>query len=88
VKLLPTAVALTAAGLGVSILPASVGVLVRPGITVLSLRHHLVVVKTALVRRRDDAPTPAQQHFLRLALATLEPDRLGPEVARRPRPRE
>ena len=24
-----------------------------------------------VIRRRDDAPTPAQQHFLRLALATL-----------------
>lgn len=83
VHLAHTVVSLVAAGLGVSVLPASVRTLAGPDVTVLPLSRHAPVVETALLRRRADQPTPQAQHFLRLALATPEPDMLGPEHARR-----
>jgi hypothetical protein len=36
-----------------------------------------------VLRRRGDRPSPQVQHFLRLALATPEPDVLSPEHSRR-----
>jgi DNA-binding transcriptional LysR family regulator len=86
VRLARTVVALTGAELGVSVLPASLpaslagadgsGVVVRP------LARHVPVSEMAVLRRRADQPSPALRHFLRLALATPEPDVLAPEHAR------
>lgn len=46
------------------------------------LRQHLPVVETAVLCRRADVHSPQVQHFLRLALATPEPDMLEPRHAR------
>lgn len=40
------------------------------------------VVRTGLLCRRADEPGPRVRRFLRLALATPEPDVLGPAFAR------
>jgi DNA-binding transcriptional LysR family regulator len=75
-----TTVGLVAAGLGVALLPANTPRL--PGVTVLPLRRHMPPVETAVLWRRDEAPAPVLAQFLRLALATPEPDVLGPDKAR------
>lgn len=86
VELVHTVVALVGAGMGVSVLPASVRWLVgssaSPDAVVRPLSRHVPVVETAVMRRRGDRPSPQVQQFLRLALATPEPDVLGPEHAR------
>jgi DNA-binding transcriptional LysR family regulator len=84
VRLVHTVVALVEAGLGVSVLPASVRRVAGPSVLVRPLNRHVPVVETAVLRRRADQPSPQARHFLRLALATPEPDMLGPEHARRP----
>lgn len=76
----PTTVGLVAAGLGVALLPASTPRL--PGVTVLPLKQHVPPVETAVLWRRGETPTAVLAQFLRLALATPEPDALGPEKAR------
>jgi len=75
-------VAFVGAGLGVSVLPASVASWCGPEIAVLPLSSHVPAVEMALLRRRGEIPPPAVQHFLRLALSTPEPDVLGRRVAR------
>lgn len=79
-----TTVGLVAAGLGVALLPANTPRL--PGVSVLPLRQHVPPVETAVLWRRDEPPAPVLAHFLRLALATPEPDVLGPDKARHPAP--
>ncbi len=83
VELVHTVVALVGAGLGVSVLPASVRELAGPAVVVRPLSRHVPAVETAVLRRRGDRPSPPVRHFLRLALATPEPDVLSPEHARR-----
>jgi DNA-binding transcriptional LysR family regulator len=83
VRLLSTVVTLVGAGLGVSVLPASARLFAGPDVMVLPLRRQVPVVETAVLRRRDDQPSPQARQFLRLALATPEPDVLNPEHARR-----
>ncbi|GAA3220036.1 hypothetical protein GCM10017691_04010 [Pseudonocardia petroleophila] len=82
VELVATVVALVGAGVGVSVLPASVAAVCGPDAVTRPLARHVPVVETGLLRRRSDAPTPAVQRFLRLALDTPEPDALGPAYAR------
>ncbi|HWN31480.1 MAG TPA: LysR substrate-binding domain-containing protein [Pseudonocardia sp.] len=81
-ELVHTVVALVGAGLGVSVLPASVRQVAGPDVLVRPLARHVPVVETAVLRRRADRPSPQVQYFLRLALATPEPDVLSPEHAR------
>jgi DNA-binding transcriptional LysR family regulator len=81
VATVPTTVGLVAAGLGIALLPANTPRL--PGVIVLPLRHHLPPIETAVLWRRDEPPAPVLARFLRLALATPEPDALGPDKARR-----
>jgi DNA-binding transcriptional LysR family regulator len=82
VELAQTAVALVGAGLGVSVLPASVERICGPDAVTRPLARPVPLVETGLLRHRGDAPGPAVQHFLRLALDTPEPDVLGPDYAR------
>lgn len=81
-----TVVALVSAGVGVSVLPASVRGACGPDAVTRPLARHVPVVETAVLRRRSDPPSPPAQRFLRLALDTPEPDVLGPAFAR-PTPR-
>jgi DNA-binding transcriptional LysR family regulator len=83
VATLATAVDLVAAGFGVTVAPASVRRLARPGVVVRALRQHLPPIESAVVWRRHERPSPVLAQFLRAAMATPEPDRLGPAVARR-----
>jgi DNA-binding transcriptional LysR family regulator len=85
VELAQTAVALVGAGLGVSVLPASVERVCGPQVVTRPLARPVPLVETGLLRHRGDAPGPAVQLFARLALDTPEPDVLGPDYARRPR---
>jgi len=63
--------------------PLRGGHLVRlPACRLRPLSRHLPVVGTAVLRRRADLPSPQVQHFLRLALATPEPDMLDPKHTR------
>jgi DNA-binding transcriptional LysR family regulator len=82
VDLVQTAVALVGAGLGVSVLPASVERVCGPDAVTRPLARPVPVVETGLLRRRADTPGPPVQRFLRLALDTPEPDVLGPTYAR------
>jgi len=82
VQLVQTVLSLVGAGLGVSVLPTSVQLMAGPEVVVRPLRQHLPVVETAVLCRRADAHSPQVQHFLRLALATPEPDMLEPRHAR------
>lgn len=75
-----TTVGLVAAGLGVALLPAHTPSL--PGVTVLPLRQHVPPVETAVLWRRAEPQSRVLGQFLRLALATPEPDVLGPEKSR------
>lgn len=82
VDLVQTAVALVGAGLGVSVLPASAERVCGADAVTRPLTRHVPVVETGLLRRRADEPTAAVRRFLGLALATPEPDMLGPAYAR------
>jgi DNA-binding transcriptional LysR family regulator len=82
VELVHTVVALVGAGLGVSVLPASVRQVAGPDVLIRPLARHVPVAETAVLRRRADRPSPQVQHFLRLALATPEPDVLTPAHSR------
>jgi DNA-binding transcriptional LysR family regulator len=75
-----TTVGFVAAGLGVALLPAHTPVL--PGVAVVPLKQHVPPVETAVLWRRGDPQSPVLARFLRLALATPEPDVLGPEKSR------
>lgn len=77
-----TTVGFVAAGLGVALLPAHTPSL--PGVVVLPLKQHVPPVETAVLWRRGEPQSPVLAHFLRQALATPEPDVLGPEKSRAP----
>jgi DNA-binding transcriptional LysR family regulator len=76
-----TALALVQAGLGVTMLPAAMAPMVWSGLCARPLRQHHAAVETAIVWRHD-ATSPVLRRFLRIALATPEPDVLSPEHAR------
>jgi DNA-binding transcriptional LysR family regulator len=76
-----TTLALVAAGLGVTMLPASVAEVVWRGLRAVPLLQAHPAVETAIVWRHD-ATSPVLRRFLRIALSTPEPDALGPEHAR------
>ena len=82
-----TTLALVQAGLGVTMMPAALAEVAWRRLRALALRQHHPAVETAVVWRRD-ATSPVLGRFLRIALATPEPDVLGPAHARPPeRPR-
>jgi DNA-binding transcriptional LysR family regulator len=76
-----TALALIQAGLGVTLMPASLADVAWGGLRKLPLRQHHRAVETAIAWR-SDATSPVLRRFLRIALSTPEPDVLGPEHAR------
>jgi DNA-binding transcriptional LysR family regulator len=82
VATLDTAVHLVGAGFGVALMPASVGRIAPPTVVVRPLRQHLPPIESAVVWRRNERPSPVLAQFLRAAMSTPEPDRLGPSVAR------
>lgn len=82
---LNTVVRLVAAGMGVAMVPASVRAVVPPDdarVTVTRLATPIAPIEAAVVWRRNERPSPVLGRFLRAALTTDEPDRLGPSVAR------
>lgn len=80
-----TAIALVAAGLGVSALPAGLSGNAGPGVAFVPLSRPVHVVETVVAWDPAEA-APTLRRFLRIALATPEPDVLGPDKARRPYP--
>lgn len=78
---LSTVVRLVAAGMGVAMVPASVRA-IGDDVTTVRLATPLAPIEAAVVWRRNERPSPVLGRFLRAALATEEPDRLGPSVAR------
>jgi DNA-binding transcriptional LysR family regulator len=79
-----TTFALVVAGHGIAVLPQSLAGVTWEGLVAVPLRQHRPAVETAIVWRHDTT-SPVLRRFLRLALATPEPDVLGPDRAR-PRP--
>jgi DNA-binding transcriptional LysR family regulator len=77
-----TALALVAAGQGVTVLPSSVNAVAGPEVRVAPL-HHPVAPLEAVVVWRSETPSPVLAAFLAAALATPEPDQLGQGLARR-----
>ncbi len=77
----PTALALVEAGVGPALLPLTLARAAPPDVVVALLRRHVPAVETAVVWRPGDR-IPVLARFLRLALATPEPDALGPAHAR------
>lgn len=73
--------ALVRAGLGIALLPAGVAELAWAGLVSLPLRQHVPTVATAVAWQAED-DAPVLRRFLRAALATPEPDVLGPALAR------
>jgi DNA-binding transcriptional LysR family regulator len=72
---------LVRAGLGAALLPASTADVAWDGLVVRPLRQHAPPVDTGVAwRPAQDAPV--LRRFLRIAMATPEPDVLGPAVAR------
>jgi DNA-binding transcriptional LysR family regulator len=78
---IPTALALVEARLGIAIVPAAVTAMVWQGLVALPLLQHRPAVETVIVWRRE-ATSPVLHRFLRIALATPEPDVLSPEHSR------
>jgi DNA-binding transcriptional LysR family regulator len=76
-----TTLALVAAGHGIAVLPQSLAKVAWQGLATVPLRQHRPAVETAIVWRHD-ATSPVLRRFLRLALATPEPDVLGADRAR------
>jgi DNA-binding transcriptional LysR family regulator len=77
-----TAIALVAAGLGVSALPAGLRTIAGPEVTLVPLSRPVHVVESVVTWDPTET-APALHRFLRIALATPEPDVLGPDKARR-----
>jgi len=73
-----TLLGLVAAGFGVAVLPQSLAGYAWPGLVVRPLREHRPAVETAIVWHRD-ATSPVLRRFLRIALATPEPDMVEPD---------
>jgi DNA-binding transcriptional LysR family regulator len=84
-QLVQTAVALVGAGLGVTILPLSLALASGANVSVVPLGRPVHMVETVLLWRRGQESNPVLHRFLRLALATPEPDMLGPDKARHQR---
>jgi DNA-binding transcriptional LysR family regulator len=82
VSSLNTLVRLVAAGMGVAMVPASVRAIAGPDLKVARLATPLTPIEAAVVWRRNERPSPVLVRFLRAALASEEPDNLGPSVAR------
>lgn len=80
------ALALVEAGAGVTLLPAQYTSVVWQGLLARPLRQHTAVIETAVCWRPDEE-SPVLRRFLRTALATPEPDVLGPEHTRAAAPR-
>jgi DNA-binding transcriptional LysR family regulator len=78
-----TALALVQAGLGITMMPASLAEIAWRGLRKLPLRQHHPAVETAIAWR-SDTTSPVLRRFLRIALSTPEPDVLAPEHARPP----
>jgi DNA-binding transcriptional LysR family regulator len=76
-----TTFALVAAGQGIAVLPEALAGVAWDGLVAVPLRQHRPAVETAIVWRHDTS-SPVLRRFLRLALATPEPDVLGPDRAR------
>lgn len=76
-----TTLALVQAGLGVTIMPVALAEVAWRGLRAMPLRQHHPAVETAVVWRHD-ATSPVLRRFLPIALATPEPDVLGPDHAR------
>ncbi|MBV9195531.1 MAG: LysR family transcriptional regulator [Solirubrobacterales bacterium] len=76
-----TTLALVQAGLGVTMMPASLADVAWSGLRRLPLRQHHSAIETAIAWR-SDATSPVLRRFLRIALSTPEPDVLGPQHAR------
>jgi DNA-binding transcriptional LysR family regulator len=76
-----TTLALVQAGIGISILPAAVAAISWRGLSTLPLLQPHPAVETAIIWRPDSS-SPVMRRFLRIALATPEPDVLDPEHAR------
>lgn len=81
---LNTVVRLVGAGMGLAMVPASVRSVTTGDADLRVLRPATPVppIEAAVVWRRHEKPSPVLSRFLRAALATDEPDRLGPAVAR------
>ncbi|MFD3503592.1 LysR family transcriptional regulator [Streptomyces sp. NPDC058676] len=75
------ALALVEAGAGVTLLPAQYTTMMWEGLVTRPLRRHTAVLETAVCWRPDE-DSPVMRRFLRAALATPEPDMLGPDHAR------
>src|ERR1019366_4978770 len=73
-----TTLALVQAGLGVTIMPVALAEVAWRGLRAMPLRQHHPAVETAVVWRHD-ATSPVLRRFLPIALATPEPDVLGPD---------
>ncbi|GAA4703667.1 LysR family transcriptional regulator [Nocardioides conyzicola] len=82
VSSLNTLVRLVAAGMGVAMVPASVRAIAGLDLRVARLATPLTPIEAAVVWRRNERPSPVLSRFLRAALASDEPDNLGPSVAR------
>jgi DNA-binding transcriptional LysR family regulator len=76
-----TILALVEAGFGVAVMPAALADVAWSSLAVVPLRQHRPAVETAVVWRHANT-SPVLRRFLRLALATPEPDVLGPDRAR------
>jgi DNA-binding transcriptional LysR family regulator len=79
---LDAALHLVAAGFGVALMPASVGAVERRGVVVRRVSQPLPPLEWAVVWRRHERLSPVLARFLRAAMSTPEPDRLGPELSR------
>lgn len=79
---LATALALVAAGQGVTVLPSSASAVAGPDVHLAPLRQPVDPLEAALVWERD-AASPVLAGFLAAALSTPEPDQLGQGLGRR-----
>jgi len=76
---LVTAVRLVASGDSLTLVPSSLAPFARSaGASTAAIAEPLTPVEAAVVWRRHERPSPVLTAFLRSALWTLEPDRLGP----------
>lgn len=80
-----TGLRLVEAGLGVTMMPSSVASVAGQNVAVVSLTDALAPIEAAVIWRRHERQSPVLSLFLRAALWTLEPDRLGPGRSRPPR---
>jgi DNA-binding transcriptional LysR family regulator len=82
-RLVATLLGLVAGGLGVSVLPVSLARLGGDLVRAVPLRRPVHAVETVVLWRGAEEQSPVLRRLLRLALATPEPDLLGPGKGRR-----